>query len=86
MHEMGEGVPQYYKTAVKWYTLAAKQLLATLGPERVRIGADRGQSGTARENLTGTGMVFPDTLPDTQQRLVEFAAPGLRRLLGYGTG
>ena len=25
MHEMGEGVPQYYKTAVKWYTLAAKQ-------------------------------------------------------------
>lgn len=51
--------------------------------ERVRIGADRGQSGTARENLAGTGMVFPDTLPDTQKRLVEFAAPGLRRLLGY---
>ena len=25
MYEMGEGAPQYYKTAVKWYTLAAKQ-------------------------------------------------------------
>ncbi|MEC8099002.1 MAG: SEL1-like repeat protein, partial [Pseudomonadota bacterium] len=25
MHEMGEGVPKYYKTAVKWYTLAAEQ-------------------------------------------------------------
>lgn len=52
--------------------------------ERVRVGADREQSGTARENLTaGASLDIPDTLPETQRRLVEFAAPGLRRLLGY---
>ena len=51
--------------------------------ERVRVGADRGQSGTARENLAGTQQAFPDELPDMQKRLVEFAAPGLRTLLGY---
>ncbi|WP_203290992.1 hypothetical protein [Maricaulis parjimensis] len=64
---------------------------AGLGPlpqdwqERVRIGADRGQSGTARENLVGLDQVFPASLPDTQKRLVDFAAPGLRALLGYHT-
>lgn len=52
--------------------------------ERVGVGADRGQSGTARENLAGAGPAFPETLPDTQKQLVEFAAPGLRTLLGYG--
>jgi hypothetical protein len=51
--------------------------------ERVRIGADRKQSGTARENLTGVGIEFPATLPDLQKRMVDFAAPGLRALLGY---
>jgi hypothetical protein len=51
--------------------------------ERVRIGADRKQSGTARENLTGTPMVVPERLPDAQKRLVDYAAPGLRALLGY---
>lgn len=51
--------------------------------ERVRIGSDREQSSTARENLTNTGVELPDELPDIQKRLVEYAAPGLRALLGY---
>lgn len=51
--------------------------------ERVRIGSDRKQSGTARENLTDSGVTIPDALTDQQKRLVEFAAPGLRSLLGY---
>jgi hypothetical protein len=51
--------------------------------ERVRIGADRRQSGTARENLTGAAMVVPDELPAMQKRLIDYAAPGLRALLGY---
>lgn len=51
--------------------------------ERVRIGSDRKQSGTARENLSGLPASIPDELPDTQKKLVEFMAPGLRRLLGY---
>ena len=50
---------------------------------RVRIGSDRKQSGTARENLTDSGVTIPDTLSDHQKQLVEFAAPGLRQLLGY---
>ncbi|MBO9712874.1 hypothetical protein [Sphingomonas sp.] len=51
--------------------------------ERVAIGSDRKQSGTARENLTGLSLQFPDALPDTQKRLVDYAAPGLRAILGY---
>jgi hypothetical protein len=52
--------------------------------ERVRIGSDRKQSGTARENLAGGGKVeIPDELPDTQKKLVNYAAPGLREILGY---
>jgi hypothetical protein len=52
--------------------------------ERVRIGADREQSGTARENLTGSGAtIVPDELPEMQKKLVEYAAPGLRAVLGY---
>ena len=52
--------------------------------ERVAIGADRGQSGTARENLSdGSAVELPDELPEQQRRLVEYAAPGLRTLLGY---
>jgi hypothetical protein len=50
---------------------------------RVTIGADRQFSGTARENLTGLGVSIPDELPDAQKRLVDYAAPGLRALLGY---
>src|SRR4051812_16574338 len=51
--------------------------------ERVRIGSDRRHSGTARENLTGVRLKIPDVLPERHQRLVDYAAPGLRRLLGY---
>jgi hypothetical protein len=51
--------------------------------ERVRIGSDRKQSATARENLSG-GLELPDELPEMQKRLVDYAAPGLRALLGYG--
>lgn len=54
--------------------------------ERVRIGSDRKQSGTARENLTDNediGIQIPDALTARQRELVEFAAPGLRQLLGY---
>lgn len=51
--------------------------------ERVRIGADRKQSGTSRENLAGLRFTIPDVLPDMQKQLVEYAAPGLRRILGY---
>ena len=51
--------------------------------ERVKIGSDRKQSGTARENLTGVGVELPSELPDLQRRMVDFAAPGLRSMLGY---
>lgn len=51
--------------------------------ERVRTGSDRQQSGTARENLVGGGMDVPDELNDVQKSLVDYAAPGLRRILGY---
>ncbi len=50
---------------------------------RVRTGSDRKQSGTARENLYGNKVQLPDELPATQQQLVDYAAPGLRKLLGY---
>jgi hypothetical protein len=51
--------------------------------ERVRIGSDPTQSGTARENLAGDTTAVPDTLPTLQRRLVDFAAPGVREILGY---
>lgn len=51
--------------------------------ERVRLGSDRKQSGTARENLAGLQLTFPEELPLQQRQLVDYAAPGLRRLLGY---
>lgn len=52
--------------------------------ERVRVGSDREQSGTARENLAGSGMLdVPDELPDVQKKLVDYAVPGLRDVLGY---
>lgn len=51
--------------------------------DRIRVGSDRKHSGTARENLKSDGTVIPKTLPDAQKALVEFAAPGLRALLGY---
>ncbi len=51
--------------------------------ERVTVGADRKQSGTAREKLELTRTGIPDVLPDGQKALIEVAAPGLRALLGY---
>ncbi|MEG3180282.1 hypothetical protein [Sphingomonas sp. LT1P40] len=51
--------------------------------ERVRIGSDRKQSGTARENLTGVAIDLPDTLGPRHRALVDYQAPGLRALLGY---
>ena len=52
--------------------------------ERVRVGADRKQSGTARENLAGGGdLEIPEELSTTQKALVDYVAPGLRNLLGY---
>ena len=50
---------------------------------RVRIGSDRKQSGTARENLELKGQIIPSILPDMQKQLVDYACPGLRQLLGY---
>ena len=52
--------------------------------ERVRIGSDRRQSGTARENLTGLDITLPEVLPETHRRQIDAAAPGLRAALGYG--
>ncbi|MEH6663880.1 MAG: hypothetical protein V7678_03435 [Brevundimonas sp.] len=52
--------------------------------ERVRVGADRKQSRTARENLKLAGTVeLPAEISEIQKKLVEFHAPGLRALLGY---
>jgi hypothetical protein len=52
--------------------------------ERVITGSDKAQSGTARDNLTGIAMEFPATLGVQHRALVDFKAPGLRALLGYG--
>ena len=51
--------------------------------ERVLVGSDRKQSGTARENLAGDTIELPDELPEVQKRLVDVAIPGYRKLLGY---
>jgi hypothetical protein len=51
--------------------------------QRIQIGSDREQSGTARENLAGHIAALPDELPFEQKQLVEYAVPGLRRILGY---
>lgn len=51
--------------------------------DRIKVGSDRKQSGTARENLYGSKFKVPNELPDRQKELVDYAAPGLRRILGY---
>ena len=52
--------------------------------ERVRVGSDRNQSSTARENLAGGGdLVVPKELSEHHKALVNYAAPGLRTMLGY---
>lgn len=51
--------------------------------ERVRVGSDRRQSATARENLTGVGIELPEVLGPRHRALVDYQAPGLRAVLGY---
>ncbi len=52
--------------------------------KRIRLGSDRKQSGTARENLSiAADQIIPDTLPDMQKKLVDIAIPGVREILGY---
>ncbi|MFZ5747363.1 MAG: hypothetical protein ACOY45_06860 [Pseudomonadota bacterium] len=51
--------------------------------ERVAIGSDPAQSGTARANLTGIAKDLPQTLGARHRTLVDYQAPGLRALLGY---
>lgn len=51
--------------------------------ERVVAGADREQSGTAREKLTGIAVELPEELGDKHKALIAYHAPGLRMLLGY---
>jgi len=51
--------------------------------QRILIGSDKKQSATARENLTIEHDRFPDELPEAQKKLVDYAVPGLRELLGY---
>jgi hypothetical protein len=51
--------------------------------DRVRIGADRKRSGTARENLSLGSKQVPVELSPIQRQIVDFAAPGLRAILGY---
>lgn len=51
--------------------------------DRVEAGADRRESRTASENLNVTAEL-PKTLSDVHKRVVDFHAPGLRSLLGYG--
>jgi hypothetical protein len=50
--------------------------------ERILLGSDRRHSATAREHLRHD-IVVPEELPPAQKRLVDYHAPGLRRLLGY---
>ncbi|TIX51314.1 hypothetical protein [Alteraurantiacibacter aquimixticola] len=63
--------------------------LAGIGPlpddwrERVKIGSDREQSGTARENLRDIKIEIPDKLSDEHKEMIDYAAPGLRKILGY---
>ena len=51
--------------------------------ERVRCGADRRHSATARENLSGALEAVPDTLPEQHRRMIDYHAPNLRAFLGY---
>jgi hypothetical protein len=51
--------------------------------ERVKVGSDRKQSGTARENLSGKKFDIPKELPEQQKQMLDYAVPGLRKLLQY---
>lgn len=65
------------------FTAAGLVCVPTDWRERVRIGSDRKQSGTARENLSSEGPQIPKVLTDQQKQIIELAAPGLRSFLGY---
>ncbi len=71
---------EYFTDIFSWCNFAS---LPDDWKERVRVGADRKQSGTARENLKGQKFHIPQELPFTQQQMVDYAAPGLRKILGY---
>jgi hypothetical protein len=75
--------PQAEATFMHLFAAAGLEVVPDDWRERVRIGADRKQSGTARENLSEGSIVIPDKLTDEQIAVVDFAAPGLRKLLGY---
>ncbi len=51
--------------------------------QRILIGSDRRHSATARENLNGNSFALPKELPALQKQMVDYAAPGLRAILGY---
>ena len=51
--------------------------------ERVCTGSAREESATARENLTGVGIELPRELGERHRALVDYQAPGLRKVLGY---
>ncbi|MDX1704759.1 MAG: hypothetical protein R3235_10755, partial [Altererythrobacter ishigakiensis] len=52
--------------------------------DRVKIGADPANSGTAKQNLSGNLTSLPKELTEQQRAIVDFASPGLRAILGYG--
>lgn len=51
--------------------------------KRVQIGSDPSHSGTAKQNLSGKISSLPLELTAQQRDLVDFACPGLRKILGY---
>ena len=75
----GQAAEDYFSTLLEACGIAVPEDWR----DRVRLGSDRKQSGTARENLTGVAASIPSELPDEQKRLVDRVAPGLRSLLGY---
>ena len=75
-----ESAASYFKTV---FDAAGLEQVPDDWRDRVRIGSDRKQSGTARENLTEGAIEIPNTLNEQQRALVDYAAPGLRKILGY---
>lgn len=78
-HLAGDEARQYFEGLL----LACGIDLPEDWQERVSIGSSKDQSGTARENLTGLSVEFPETLGLCHRALVDYHAPGLRALLGY---
>jgi hypothetical protein len=81
-HANDTGTPEaeaYFKTLLDHCGIAMPENWA----ERVVTGADRKQSGTAREKLSLGNAFIPEELPEGQKRLVDVSAPGLRAFFGY---